>query len=648
MAECVNCGYCCTKTACFYGQHRYHCKPGFPCPGLTSEKLCRVYLEADEELRAEMEGIMGVGIGAGCCSPYNTAAQEKRKVKENPKKIPLGQCYSFAAKKAIDWFAADREGEFKLIQGRCTDKWNGESYLHAWVEIGDRVFDWQTSFTQPNGVPRDVFYDHYQPEPYREYTAEAAVSVCLKAGHWGPWDDVLGEPKENPKRKKLKPKQKRRLKKRQRSRWPVIQAATATDDVETTQYAIDLTPLAERLEPKFQATVPLPSGVKVRILGHGLDGTLPPAVQTAADYAGGALELISSYLLPAINTVYVEIVPVRVQTQHGEMGGLHGGGKITIFAKGLKDPTETVQHEAAHMLWESVLTEQQKLAWREIVGRFDTGGLPLEETFAVAFTETVADSEEGVIPKAVRRQLKQLLRTKGNLYTNPPLRVRDLTSLVSLCDARFEVSVIPWYDLSVGNGLHFHALPFEPYDVEIVLRAKTLPQGITLPRQYDAGTFTAHYVCTDRISWAGRSDAPLYRATSGLAPNFQRKGFGILAYLGLMEVLALFGGWLGAESRFGGTTSDDAQRVWLYLQNLDGVFHRQVDNCGDYDPYSENYLLDAPTHVWQYVGPRVLGGLVPAKIKRHSAVRAEGIATGRKTFVEMNNVVRDWIKRGDR
>lgn len=108
-------------------------------------------------------------------------------------KIPLGHCYRFATQKATAWLAADGDPEaFKLIQGRCTDKWNGESYLHAWVEIDDRVFDWQTSFTQPDGLPRDVFYDYYQPEPHRVYTAEEAVMTCLRSSHWGPW----GNPQE--------------------------------------------------------------------------------------------------------------------------------------------------------------------------------------------------------------------------------------------------------------------------------------------------------------------------------------------------------------------------------------------------------------------------------------------------------------------
>ena len=332
MASCCHCGACCTKAPCLYGQHRYHCKPGFPCPGLTSKNFCRVYLEADEDLRAEMEDVMGVGIGAGCCSPmFNTMREAalKKRAKKNP----------------------------------------------------------------------------YPDSP------EVGTRLVPNAG---------------------------------------------------------------------------------------------------------------------------------------------------------KPPKE-----------------------------------------------------------------------------NPPLRIRDLTSLIDLCDAYFEVSILPWYSVSTGDGLHLYMQPFEPYDVEIILRATTLPQGITLPqlRQYSAGAFTAHYVCTDDL------DAPLYHGTSGLTPNFQRKGFSILAYLGLMEVLALFGGWLGVESRFGGMTSDDAWRSWLYLQNLDEVFYRQVDFCSDYDPHGE-YQIDAPMRVWQYVGPRVLGGLIPARIGRHSTIEVEGVATGRKTMLQFNSVLRQWIEGG--
>tara|TARA_Y100000310_G_scaffold296575_1_gene328926 strand:- start:3576 stop:3992 length:417 start_codon:yes stop_codon:yes gene_type:complete len=119
--------------------------------------------------------------------------------------IALGRCYPFANKMADEWMKAhidrtkprgkgvhpdiDNKEKFKVIHGRITDSFSGESVLHGWVEKGNLVFDDQTSHTQPEGVPKEDWYEIYQPEPHEEYTAEEAVLQCMKSGHEGPWTD---------------------------------------------------------------------------------------------------------------------------------------------------------------------------------------------------------------------------------------------------------------------------------------------------------------------------------------------------------------------------------------------------------------------------------------------------------------------------
>jgi predicted nucleic acid-binding Zn-ribbon protein len=123
----------------------------------------------------------------------------KSRNKSPPKKaaketIPLGQCYPFVNELAEEWWDQhidkdsppgenvhpdiDDKNKFKVVYGKITDKWSGESALHAWVEKGDLVFDWQTSQTKPNGVQKDVYYDTFQPETDQEYTAEQALIEC--------------------------------------------------------------------------------------------------------------------------------------------------------------------------------------------------------------------------------------------------------------------------------------------------------------------------------------------------------------------------------------------------------------------------------------------------------------------------------------
>ena len=103
--------------------------------------------------------------------------------------IALGQCYPFAVEmsnKSSKSEFADLS-KFKVVHGRITDKFSGESVLHAWVEKGNMVFDDQTKHTRPNGTPKAVYYDIYQPEPHEEYTAEETILKCIKTGHKGPW-----------------------------------------------------------------------------------------------------------------------------------------------------------------------------------------------------------------------------------------------------------------------------------------------------------------------------------------------------------------------------------------------------------------------------------------------------------------------------
>ena len=105
--------------------------------------------------------------------------------------IALGQCYPFALEmaKASAKDEFDDLSKFKVVHGRVTDKFSGESVLHAWVEKGDMVFDAQTSSTKPDGIPKADYYDMFQPEPHEEYTAEKTIINCITKGHKGPWTD---------------------------------------------------------------------------------------------------------------------------------------------------------------------------------------------------------------------------------------------------------------------------------------------------------------------------------------------------------------------------------------------------------------------------------------------------------------------------
>ena len=122
--------------------------------------------------------------------------------------LAAGMCFPFAAKKAEVWFDQHFEarrgrapkrhpdlnnmGKFKVVHGKITDQWKSppKPIVHAWVEMGDLVFDDQTRVTKPDGVPKGVYYDMYQPEVVGEYSAEEVVVNCIMKGE-GPWDESL-------------------------------------------------------------------------------------------------------------------------------------------------------------------------------------------------------------------------------------------------------------------------------------------------------------------------------------------------------------------------------------------------------------------------------------------------------------------------
>ena len=131
-------------------------------------------------------------------------------LKEQKNILAQGMCFPFAYQKAEEWFEdhftpgargraikkhpdLNDKSKFKVVHGTVTNKWKSppKPVVHGWVEMGDLVFDDQTRVTKPNGIDKEVYYDMYQPEAYKEFTAEEAILNCAMKGGEGPWDDDL-------------------------------------------------------------------------------------------------------------------------------------------------------------------------------------------------------------------------------------------------------------------------------------------------------------------------------------------------------------------------------------------------------------------------------------------------------------------------
>lgn len=124
--------------------------------------------------------------------------------------LAQGMCFPFAYQKAEEWFKEyftpgsrgrkpkrhpdlNDKSKFKVVHGTITDKWQSppKPVAHGWVEMGELVFDDQTQHTKPNGVKKEDYYEIYQPEIKKEFTAEEALTNCIKYGGEGPWDEEL-------------------------------------------------------------------------------------------------------------------------------------------------------------------------------------------------------------------------------------------------------------------------------------------------------------------------------------------------------------------------------------------------------------------------------------------------------------------------
>ena len=243
---------------------------------------------------------------------------------------------------------------------------------------------------------------------------------------------------------------------------------------------------------------------------------------------------------------------------------------------------------------------------------------------------------------------------------NPPLRIHYLADLVKRSKARADISILPPYDITAGrswpwislgssdDGVHLLDKPRYPFDVQVVIRCAktpggasnthTVPLGHVVRGPLAIGFFQASYVCRDVLG-------PLYLSSSEIPVlEYRGSGYAILAYLALMEILRLFQGWLAPESRFGGMTSPDAWQTWMRLQSLDEVYHRNTTTCTDRHPHEDRYHLTEPIRVWQYEGPRVLGGILPATVGSHISLQIGRIATGQKVMSRYNDMLRQWLK----
>ena len=120
---------------------------------------------------------------------------EVRKLTEEEEKQSIGNCYKDA------WvFVREHMGDNPvLVHGSMTppervDVSHGSNALrnvlidHAWVEIGDRLFDPANPGVD---LTLDKFYGYFKVDKSRvkKYNFLEVLENSMESGHYGPWDD---------------------------------------------------------------------------------------------------------------------------------------------------------------------------------------------------------------------------------------------------------------------------------------------------------------------------------------------------------------------------------------------------------------------------------------------------------------------------
>ena len=100
--------------------------------------------------------------------------------------IPVGLCYKYAYQRIM------KDDKLTLVHATVHNPWDGKAYVHAWVEEGNLVQDWQTmeagsSKYAKKGWPVKEYYAAFNPKDIKKYNQVETMKNAAKGKHYGPW-----------------------------------------------------------------------------------------------------------------------------------------------------------------------------------------------------------------------------------------------------------------------------------------------------------------------------------------------------------------------------------------------------------------------------------------------------------------------------
>ena len=145
--------------------------------GLPSDSL----IEVGTEHRLADEESLGVMVRAciDACVPAWTNSEEELLQQEWG-----GLCYTAAMR----WITVTNDHDWGVVHGTVLSEDSDKRIDHAWCERGDIVVD----LTLPFGsriIQREWYHSVFKPDVRKMYSSSDALTLSIKNGHQGPWDE---------------------------------------------------------------------------------------------------------------------------------------------------------------------------------------------------------------------------------------------------------------------------------------------------------------------------------------------------------------------------------------------------------------------------------------------------------------------------
>ena|SRR5258706_2373266 len=114
-----------------------------------------------------------------------------REVTSEEQEKATGNCY-IRAFEFMNKLIPDEKENARLVHGKIvgiTGSVRDVRFGHAWVEVGDIVYELPKGKRKPRITKKDTYYKTYMVSDTKKYTHQEMYQIGLKnGGNYGPWE----------------------------------------------------------------------------------------------------------------------------------------------------------------------------------------------------------------------------------------------------------------------------------------------------------------------------------------------------------------------------------------------------------------------------------------------------------------------------